>query len=117
MLVAFPNINEVIHDFNGRLLPFGWLKAIVDLKLSKPKTARVPLMGVRKIFQRTPLGAALAFGLIDEVRKSGIRHNVQHVELSWILEDNQGMCNMLGCLPISMRSFMISMDDFYPLDG
>ncbi len=95
MLVAFPNINEVIHDFNGRLLPFGWLKAIVDLKLSKPKTARVPLMGVRKIFQRTPLGAALAFGLIDEVRKSGIRHNVQHVELSWILEDNQGMCKML----------------------
>lgn len=95
MLVAFPNVNEVIHDFNGRLLPFGWLKAIVGLKLFKPKTARVALMGVRKAFQRTPLGAALAFGLIDEVRKAGIPHNIQHVELSWILEDNQGMRHML----------------------
>ena len=102
MLVAFPNVNEVIHEFNGRLLPFGWVKALWGLKLSKPKTARVPLMGIRKQYQRTPLGAALAFRLIDAVRQSGIRHKVKQVELSWILEENEGMRNMLesiGSIP------------------
>ena len=28
MVVALPNINEVIRDLDGRLLPFGWLKLL-----------------------------------------------------------------------------------------
>jgi len=32
MLVAFPNIHEVIKDLNGRLFPLGWLKALWRLK-------------------------------------------------------------------------------------
>jgi hypothetical protein len=52
-------------------------------------------MGVRKRFQRSPLGAALVFLLIDALRAYGIRRGVQEVELSWILEDNMPMRNML----------------------
>ena len=52
-------------------------------------------MRVRKRFQRSPLGAALGFLLIDAVRGYGIRRGVQEVELSWILEDNMPMRNML----------------------
>lgn len=102
MIVALPNVNEVIADLKGRLLPFGWLQLLWRLKVTFPKTARVPLMGVRKRFHRTPLGAALAFGVIDAVRGPGIRRGVQEVELSWILEDNAGMRNILesiGCIP------------------
>ena len=61
MIVAFPNLNEVIRDLQGRLLPFGWLKLLWRLKVKSPKTARVVLMGVRKRFQRSALGAALGF--------------------------------------------------------
>ena len=32
MIVAFPNLNEVIRDLQGRLLPFGWLKLLWRLK-------------------------------------------------------------------------------------
>jgi hypothetical protein len=52
-------------------------------------------MGVRKRFQRSALGAALVFLLIDAVRGYGIRRGVQEVELSWILEDNMPMRNLL----------------------
>jgi hypothetical protein len=95
MIVALPNLNEVIRDLQGRLLPFGWLKLLWRLKVKSPKTARVVLMGVRKRFQRSPLGAALGFLLIDAVRRYGIRRGVQEVELSWILEDNMPMRNIL----------------------
>jgi hypothetical protein len=95
MIVALPNLNEVIRDLRGRLLPFGWLKLLWRLKVKSPKTARVVLMGVRKRFQQSPLGAGLAFLLIDAVRGYGIRRGVQEVELSWILEDNMPMRNIL----------------------
>jgi len=95
MIVAFPNLNEVIRDLRGRLLPFGWFKLLWRLKVKSPKTARVVLMGVRKRFQRSPLGAALGFLLVEALRGYGIRRGVQEVELSWILEDNMPMRNML----------------------
>ncbi len=95
MIVAFPNLNEAIRDLDGRLLPFGWLKLLWRLKVKRPTTARVALMGVRKRFQRSALGTALAFMLIDAVRGYCIRRGVREVELSWILEDNMPMRNML----------------------
>ncbi|GJL61380.1 MAG: DNA-binding protein [Nitrospirales bacterium] len=102
MLVAFPNVNEIIRDLNGRLFPIGWVKFLWRLKVSRPHTARVALMGVRKKYQGTPLGAVLAFGMIDTVRQAGRSWGIKQVELSWILEDNIGMNNMLkaiGCEP------------------
>ena len=95
MIVVLPNLNEAIRDLQGRLLPFGWLKLLWRMKVKFPKTARVVLMGVRKRFQQSPLGAALVFLLIDAVRGYGIRRGVQEVELSWILEDNMPMRNMI----------------------
>lgn len=98
MLVAFPNIHEVIKDLNGRLFPFGWLKLLWGLKWAHPKTGRVALMGVRKRYQASPMGAAMAYGLIEAVRVGGRRKGIQEVELSWILEDNKQMCHILESL-------------------
>lgn len=98
MLVAFPNLHEVIHDLNGRLWPLGWLKILWRLKVSYPKTGRVALMGVRRRFQSRPLGAVMAYGMIEAVRQAGLRKNIEHVELSWVLEDNTGMRHILESL-------------------
>jgi hypothetical protein len=94
-IVLLPNVNEVIRDLNGRLLPFGWLKLLWRLKLRYPKSARIPLMGVRGRYQSSLLGAALAFGVIGAVQQSSIKRGVKDVELSWILEDNMGMRNII----------------------
>ncbi len=98
MIAVFPNVNEAIRDLNGNLLPFGWMKLLWRLKATYPTTARIPLMGVRKRYQRSLLGTALAFMVIDAVREPGLKRGIQEVELSWILEDNYGMHNILKSL-------------------
>lgn len=94
-IVALPNLSEVARDLNGRLLPFGWAKLLWRLKVRHPKTARVPLMGVKQSFQHSRLGPTLAFMVIDAVRKALHARGVEDVEMGWILEDNDGMRNII----------------------
>ncbi len=89
MVVTIPDINEIIRDFGGRLLPFNWLKLIMRLKFSgPPRTVRMPLMGVRRRYQNSAVGSALALAVIDAVRFHQAGRGVQRGELSWILETN-----------------------------
>lgn len=100
MMVALGEVNSLIDDFNGSLLPFNWLKLLWRLKVRYPKRARVPLMGVRSELQGTRQGAAMALMLIESIRKACVGHGANWAELSWILEDNHGMRNILdeiGC--------------------
>jgi hypothetical protein len=90
-IVAMPNLNEAIRGLKGRLLPFGWVRILWRLKVRHPRSARVPLMGVRQRFQRTRMGPALAFLVIDAVRRAGRPLGIEEIELSWILETNAGM--------------------------
>lgn len=94
-IVALPNLMEAARDLGGRLLPFGWAKLLWRLKVRHPKTARVPLMGVRQAFQHSRLGPTLAFMVIDAVRKALHARGVVDVEMGWILEDNDGMRNII----------------------
>ena len=94
-IVALPNLNEAARDLNGRLLPFGWAKLLWRLKVRHPKTARVPLMGVKQSFQHSRLGPTLAFMVIDAVRKALHARGVKDVEMGWILEDNDGMRSII----------------------
>lgn len=94
-IVALPNINEAARDLKGRLLPFGWAKLLWRLKVRHPRTARVPLMGVRQEFQHSRLGPTLAFMVIDAVRRALHARGVVDVEMGWILEDNDGMRNII----------------------
>ncbi len=94
-IVALPNLNEAARDLNGKLLPFGWAKLLWRLKVAHPRSARIPLMGVRQAFQHSRLGPTLAFMVIDAVRQALIARGVTEVEMGWILEDNDGMRNII----------------------
>ena len=89
--VCLPNVNEAIADLGGKLLPIGWAKLLWRLKVSGVKTARVPLMGVKRKFARDFRGQLLPFLLIDKMRSAALKAGVQTVEMSWILEDNKPM--------------------------
>lgn len=102
MAVTLPNVNEAIADLGGRLLPFGWAKLLWRLKVRGTQTARLPLMGVRRRLQNGPLGAALALGVIDAVRRYHASRGTKWGELSWVLEDNapvRRIIEMLGATP------------------
>jgi hypothetical protein len=93
-----PNINEAIRDLNGRLFPFGWLKLLWRLKVRYPQTVRLPLMGVRQQYHDSLLAAALVFMMIQALKAPAYKHGIKESELSWILEDNQGMNDILESL-------------------
>ena len=91
MIVIVPNLNELITDLRGRLLPLGWLRLLVRLWRRPPRSARVALMGVRKKFQGSALTLALAFGLIEAVRQPILDRQMRYLEMGWTLEDNFAM--------------------------
>jgi len=94
-IVLLPDLNSVIADLNGRLLPFGWAKLLWRLKVGFPKKCRIPLMGVRQKYQNTIFGPAMAYMLIEAVIDTGIAKGGECVEMSWILEQNKGTRNII----------------------
>lgn len=97
-MVGLPNLNEIFTRLNGSLFPFGWIRMIRHLKFKGVQTGRIPLMGVRKQFQSSPLGMALAIMVINAPRQMALSRGIQAVELSWILEDNKAMRGILAYL-------------------
>ncbi len=94
-VILLPNLNEVIADLDGKLFPFGWAKLLWRLKVKSPKTGRIPLMGVLRKFQNTRLGPALAFLVTQALDEPTKRRGMVRAEMSWILEENQGMRNII----------------------
>ena len=90
-ICMIPDINELTHGFDGKLLPFNWAKLLWRLKVKGAKQARIPLMGLRKSHQNTRKGLALVARLCEAVFGAGRNKGFTHCELSWILEDNTGM--------------------------
>jgi len=90
-IVLLPNVNSLIGDLNGSLLPFGWAKVLWRLKARPLSSGRVPLMGVRSEYHHTKLGPGLAYALIEAMRGPALKAGMSEVELSWILENNDGM--------------------------
>lgn len=101
-MVTLPNLNEIIREIDGRLLPLGWLKFLRYVKQKRFLTGRVPLMGVRKEYQHKPIGLALAFMLIEESIKEVYGYGIREVEMSWILENNKPMISILDSIGSSL---------------
>jgi hypothetical protein len=114
MMVLFPNINEAIKDLNGRLLPFGWLKLLWRLKVAGIKSARVPLLGVRRRYQGSMLGAALALMVIAPLHVRARKKGILEVDMSWILEQNQGMRKIIESVGCELyKRYRIYQKDLY----
>jgi len=94
-IAMLPDLNMAVADLNGRLLPFGWVKLLWRLKVRFPKRCRIVLMGVRKKYQNTIFGPALAFMVIDSVLVPGLSRGSDRVELSWILKQNKATRNLI----------------------
>jgi hypothetical protein len=86
--LAIPNLNELVRDFDGKLLPFGLPKLLWRLKVRGPRSARLILLGIRKKFRNSrkyaPLSAFMYAEMNDGAKSLGIKEG----ELGWTLEDN-----------------------------
>jgi GNAT superfamily N-acetyltransferase len=83
--VALPDYNQIFRDMNGKLLPFGWLKILMNKnKIDKVRTA---LMGVIPEYQ----GRGIDVLLHREAIENGLVEGVYSSEVGWILENNVQM--------------------------
>lgn len=90
-IAVLPNVNEAIAGLDGKLMPFGWAKLLWRLKVARVKTARVPLMGVKRKYAGGMRGQLLPFQLIDAAGQQARALGYERFELSWVLEDNFAM--------------------------
>jgi hypothetical protein len=91
-MMTLPDMNEVVKPMNGKLFPFNFAKLLFWLNRPRPRTMRVPLMGVRKKLQSSRLASQLAFMMIEYIRRNSVaRYGSSRGEIGWILDDNQGM--------------------------
>jgi GNAT superfamily N-acetyltransferase len=93
MMVAIPNVNEIIQRIDGRMFPFGWWRLLRERK--RVTTIRLFLLGVRPKARRLGL-PVLFMRRYHEVL--GGRGHVRQMEFSWILEDNHETLNLIGRL-------------------
>lgn len=91
-MLTFPDMNDVIKPFQGKLLPFNWIKLLRWVRKPKAARMRVPLMGVVKRLQSSRLASQLAFMMIEYIRRAAVPdYGCRTAEIGWILDDNQGM--------------------------
>lgn len=91
-IIVLPNINELLIDMEGSLLPFNWARLLWWLRKPKSRTLRVPLMGVAKSLHNSRMASQLAFMMIEFIRRDAVAHyGTKRGDLGWVLDDNQGM--------------------------
>jgi len=103
-MLTLPDVNEVIKAIDGKLFPFGWIKLLRWIRNPKPRTMRVPLMGVLKEFQSSRMASQLAFMMIEYIRRHAVgRYGASRSEIGWVLDDNQGMVAIANAINSQMN--------------
>jgi hypothetical protein len=90
--LTLPDYNQILAQLNGRLLPLGWLKALLQRR--KIDEIRVFALGVKPAYQHTGVAAALYRDVWDSV----FRRNMKRAETGWILEVNDAMNRAMEAL-------------------
>jgi GNAT superfamily N-acetyltransferase len=83
--LTIPDYNKVLARLNGRLLPFGWLKALLARR--KIDSVRVFALGVKPEYQHTGVAAAFYVEHFDMAQVTPQKWG----EMGWILESNTAM--------------------------
>ena len=91
-MIVLPDINELLIEMDGSLLPLNWAKLLWWLRKPRSKRLRVPLMGVVKKLQNSRMASTLAFMMIEYIRRDGVaNYGATEGDIGWVLDDNQGM--------------------------
>lgn len=83
--LALPDFNQVLQRLNGRLFPFGFLRALWYAR--RIHRMRVITLGLLEEYRGKGVDALLYLDMIQK----GAARGIQFAELSWVLEDNDAM--------------------------
>jgi GNAT superfamily N-acetyltransferase len=83
--LTLPDYNQVLAHLNGRLMPFGWAKALWYRR--KIDAVRVFALGVKPAYQHTGVAARFYQLMFDAAERTPQKGG----EMGWILETNRPM--------------------------
>ncbi|WP_437830067.1 hypothetical protein [Sorangium sp. So ce1153] len=86
--LGLPDLNQLIKDFHGKLLPTGVFKLLWRLRVRGPKTGRLVVLGIRKKWRHVRRYAGLSAFLYVEMNRAAQLLGMTGGELGWTLEDN-----------------------------
>jgi GNAT superfamily N-acetyltransferase len=86
--IGIPDINMILANMEGKLLPFGWFKLLSRLK--KLDVLRLALMGILPDYQGRGIDALMNFHTIQ----NGLAKGYWAAEFSWLLETNTPVINL-----------------------
>lgn len=86
--LGLPDLNALIKDFHGQLLPGGIFKLLWRLRVRGPKTGRLVVLGIRKKWRHVRRYAGLSAFLYVEMNRAAHLLGMKGGELGWTLEDN-----------------------------
>ena len=89
MCICLPNVNECIADLGGRPSPLGWLKLLWRLKVRRPGSARLMLLGLKRKYWTHKRYGLLSAAMFVELEKRAVPRGYVRGELGWTLEDNR----------------------------
>ena len=89
--IVLPNLHEILADRDGKLFPLGLPKIVSRVRNHEFKSGRLVLFGVRKALQRKAAGGVVTLAFIEELKRRGRNHSIEHIEFGWVLEDNTAM--------------------------
>jgi hypothetical protein len=89
MCIMLPNMNEALRDLDGKLLPTGVFKLLWRMKVKRPRSTRLMMLGIRKdVTRNVKRYGGLSAAMYVEVAKRGIAKGYEWSELSWTREDD-----------------------------
>ena len=82
-MLSLPNYNTAIQPLKGRLLPFGWLRFLLNLK--KIRILRVVTLGLKKDYRMKGIQSIM----FEQGLRAALNRGITGCEVSWMLEDNE----------------------------
>lgn len=94
-IITVPDVNHILKDMNGRLLPFGVFKLLRGIK--KLNRYRIWAMGILPEYQRKGISVLMFRRLNDILTPKG-----SYIEINYVLEDNDLMNNAINKLEFDL---------------
>ena len=82
-MLMLPDYNVAIAPTKGYLLPFGWLKFLLNLK--KIRTIRVLTLGIKTSWRMRGIQSVM----FEKGLQAALARHITGCEVSWLLEDNE----------------------------
>lgn len=99
IVAQIPDMNEALAGLDGRLLPFGFVELMWRLHARGTRGTRIPMIGTANRWRGTRVGSLAVSLLLAESIELARKAGVEDIEISWMLETNRAVLNLVEGLP------------------